>query len=142
MGITADIGLDAALPNIKIPEACVDPSSVFNIRPDLRHWDYRGDRDVIGFDPAGRMLYLGKTHAGEDVWIVMAPNECFGPDGEVQDVPPKGAEPARMDRRTANVMWAYISYVFTCVHYLDFAMADKYPDIRSESTLALSTDIL
>ena len=47
MGITADIGLDAALPNTNVHAAQVDPSWVFHIRPDLRHWDYRGDREVI-----------------------------------------------------------------------------------------------
>ena len=142
MGLSAEIGLDAVLPNMRDPEASVDPAWVFTVRPDLRHWDYRGDRDVFGFDPSGRMLYFGKTHAGEDVWLVLAPEECIGPYGTKHDLPKKMDAPARMDRKVANVIWAFLSVVFSRVQYSDFALRDDYPDISSEAKLELSTDIL
>ena len=129
--------MDAVLPNMRDPEASVDPAWVFTVRPDLRHWDYRGDRDVFGFDPSGRMLYFGKTHAGEDVWLVLAPEECIGPYGTKHDLPKKMDAPARMDRKVANVMWAFLSVVFSRVQYTDFALRHDYPDISSEAKLEL-----
>lgn len=142
LGLSAECGLDAALPNLNIEEVLNDPAWTFTLKTSCRYWDYRGDREVLGFDPSGRMLYLGKTPAHEDVWIVLAPDECVGPDAEMQAVG-KADSPARMDRQSANVMWAFLAYLFSRIRYSDFARRPgHYPDISSERTLALSTDIL
>lgn len=130
------------LPNVKLEEVRNDPSWTFTFKPSCRHWDYRGDREVIGFDPTGRMLYLGKTRTSEDVWVIMAPDECVGRYAEMQSVG-KDRDPARMDRPSANIIWAFLSFLFSSIRYSDFAhVAGEYPDVTSERTLALTTRIL
>lgn len=141
-GLSAALGLDAGLPNLNIDEVRNDPSWTFTFKPSCRHWEYRGNREVIGFDPTGRMLYLGKTRTGEDLWLIVAPNECVGPEGEMQPVG-KAEAPARMDRPAMNVMWAFFLHLFAQMRYSDFVnIRGAYPDIQSERTLAKSTNIL
>ena len=106
LALSASLGLDAAAPNLKILEVRNNPAWTFTFKPECRHWDYRGDREVIGFDSTGRMLYMGKTGTGEDVWLVVAPDECVGPHGEMQAVG-KATGPSRMDRSSAWISWTY-----------------------------------
>lgn len=141
--IGVGIGLDAAAPNLSHPGVSNDPTWTFNLRPDRRHWEYRGNRNFLGFDPSHRLLYFGSTHANEDVWLALVPLEFVGPLGDYNcDEMPQTNEPARMDPIAANAMWAYVSLVLTRIQYGGFAMTRDYPPIASEHDLGLHTDIL
>jgi len=63
------IGLSPLLPN-----TISDP--FFGLELDLKKpfREFKGKNAMLGFDPAGRMLYIGRCRT-EDVFLAMAPNE-------------------------------------------------------------------
>jgi hypothetical protein len=63
------LGLSPLLPNARS-----DPRFTFemDVKGNIR--EFKGKHAMLGFDLAGRMLYIGKCR-GEDVFLAMAPNE-------------------------------------------------------------------
>ena len=65
------LGLSPLLPNTQSDLLfCFD----LDLRGQIR--EFKGKNAMLGFDPAGMMLYIGKCRS-EDVFLAMAPNEFF-----------------------------------------------------------------
>lgn len=67
MTVSDGIGLWAAIPNV--------PSNhnfMFNMDLKAPYREFKAKYGKLGFDPKGRMLYIGKCR-NEDVWLAMAP---------------------------------------------------------------------
>jgi hypothetical protein len=80
-----------------LPNALSDHT--FEFRMDLKKQirEFKGKHAMLGFDPAGRMLFIG-TRDNEDVFLAMAPNEFL--QGHIKASPHKKAkESSRMPRR-------------------------------------------
>ncbi|KIN99500.1 hypothetical protein M404DRAFT_10368 [Pisolithus tinctorius Marx 270] len=60
-------GLDAALPKDE-----TDPSYTFKLDLHQRQRKWRANHCELGFDPAGRLLYIG-TYQQEEIWLAMVP---------------------------------------------------------------------
>ncbi|KAI6102263.1 hypothetical protein F5141DRAFT_1135721 [Pisolithus sp. B1] len=65
--VTDKIGLHAI-----IPQTDADPSYVFKLDLHQRHRTWKSKHGDLGFDTAGRMLYIGTYHQ-EEIWVAMAP---------------------------------------------------------------------
>ena len=63
------LGFSPLLPNVQS-----DPQFSFelNLKGQIR--EFKGKNAMLGFDPAGRMLYVGRCR-NEDVFLAMAPNQ-------------------------------------------------------------------
>ena len=57
-----------------LPNARSDPHFCFEMDLKMPFRDFKGKNGMLGFDPAGRMLYVGRCR-NEDVYLAMAPNE-------------------------------------------------------------------
>jgi hypothetical protein len=62
------IGLAALLPNTRS-----DHSFSFEMELQKPHTSFKPKHAMLGFDPAGSMLYIGRR-LGDDVFLAMAPN--------------------------------------------------------------------
>ena len=124
------IGLDVCLPNITVPEVREDPTWTFYMITNRRHWGYRGHRAPMGFDVTQRMMYLGNTGATDDLWLVIAPEECVAENPMIHDVEEMKTSTV-MDSKAALIVWAFIAYVLDRVNYKDFTMHIRYPKIDS-----------
>ncbi|KAI5999940.1 hypothetical protein EDD15DRAFT_2362477 [Pisolithus albus] len=65
--VTDKPGLHALL-----PQNDTDPSYVFKLDLHQRHRTWKAKHVDLGFDPAGRMLYIG-TYNQEEIWLAMVP---------------------------------------------------------------------
>jgi hypothetical protein len=74
------IGFSAILPNAR-------SSHSFSFAMDLRrpYFSFKGKHAMLGFDPAGSMLYVGR-HVDDDIYLAMAPNEFLR--GGTEPCPP------------------------------------------------------
>ena len=57
-----------------LPNARSDPHFCFEMDLKMPCRDFKGKNGMLGFDPAGKMLYVGRCR-NEDVYLAMAPNE-------------------------------------------------------------------
>jgi hypothetical protein len=87
------VGLSPLLPNAR-------SDHTFGFKMDLKKQirEFKGKHAMLGFDPAGRMLFIG-TRDTEDVFLAMAPNEFL--HGHIIKASPhkKAKESSRMSRR-------------------------------------------
>ncbi|KAG8220318.1 hypothetical protein J3R82DRAFT_3522 [Butyriboletus roseoflavus] len=55
-----------------LPTTIADPSYSFKLDLHQRHRPWRARHSELGFDPAGRLLYIGSYHQ-EEIWLAMVP---------------------------------------------------------------------
>ncbi|PIL27988.1 hypothetical protein GSI_09932 [Ganoderma sinense ZZ0214-1] len=140
--IPSGIGLHAALPNLSIPEVRDDPNWNFNMHLNRRHWEFFGDRPPFGFDTAKRMVNIGETSSGDDIWMVWAPSDRLGARAQLGDALELSKEGTRMDPPTARVMMAMLGWMLQHINFSNISLVDDYPDVTSDATFRLSTDFM
>lgn len=128
------------LPNMSIAAVRSDPEWTFSMRPKQSYWQFRSDRGVLGFDPAERMLYLGRTQAQEDVWLVLTPEEALQEHYQADPSTFDKTKKPRMSSVAVRIMYAFLNSVFAKIHYSNFT--HSYPDVGSEAAMRLKTDIM
>ncbi|KAI0362929.1 hypothetical protein BV20DRAFT_1058511 [Pilatotrama ljubarskyi] len=133
-------GLDPALPNLRAPGVEEDPTWRFFLRPDRRHYDYRGDRKPIGIDPQGRMVYFGQTRSAEDVWLLVAPRESVGRTPMSDLTFSEGS--TRMSSKDVRVAMALLAWMLEKINYGAIVVPPPYPNIESDAAFYESADIL
>ncbi len=107
-----------------------------------RHWEFRGDCEPFGFDPAKRMSYIGETSSGDDVWMVWAPVDGLGARARLGDELELSGEVTRMDPPTARVMMAMLCWMLEHINFSNISLINDYPDVTSDATFCLSSDFL
>lgn len=63
------LGLSPLLPN-----SLADPQFTFAMDLHMQYRDFKCKNAMLGFDPVGRMLYIGRCR-NEDIFLAMAPNQ-------------------------------------------------------------------
>lgn len=107
------IGLSPILPNMR-------SNHCFQFEMDLKKpiKEFKGKHAMLGFDPAGRMLFIGKNN-GEDVFIAMAPNKFLA--GHFIPPPPgRSKHSPLMSKRHYRQVVMMIAYFLGCVRELSF----------------------
>jgi len=105
LAVANRIGLSPLLPNLTSAHR-------FTFEMDLQkpYFGFRGKHATLGFDPAGRMLFIGRC-SNEDVFFAMAPNAFL--HGETAPVPAgRSSGPSTMSRRH------YRQMVMMMAHFL------------------------
>ncbi|KII82869.1 hypothetical protein PLICRDRAFT_33197 [Plicaturopsis crispa FD-325 SS-3] len=124
--VSSGIGLHAI-----IPKAITDPLNKFSFSP--QHYrDFKPKYAKLGFDPAGRMLFIGKR-GDMDAWIAFAPNEAIS---ENPPDCPAGlcSGNTRLTPHQYRVVLAFIAWSLSNDH-VENIYSEKYPDVSSQETL-------
>jgi hypothetical protein len=104
MTVANRMGLSALLPNA--------PSAhLFGFDLDLKkdYKEFRAKHGVLGFDPAGCMLFIGRSSNNEDVFLAMAPEEFLTGRGRTRQ-PKKPSGSSRMSKRHYRQMVIMLAY--------------------------------
>jgi hypothetical protein len=119
------VGLSPLLPNTE-----VDPMFCFELDLKSPIREFKGKNAMLGFDPAGKMLNIGKCRS-EDVFLAMAPNEFL--DGHYQ--------PTRAGFSTGSPQMAKRHYRQTVMMFAHFlAQVRELPYYNNESVYTLDLD--
>lgn len=78
--VSDEIGLWSIMPNVES-----DHTFTFNLDLSQPYRDFKAKYAKLGFDPRGRMLYIGKCRS-DDVWLALAPLDFI--EGGSEDIPP------------------------------------------------------
>jgi hypothetical protein len=124
--VANQIGFSALLPN-----ALSDHR--FSFEMDLKNpcFSFKGKHAMLGFDPAGSMLYIGRCQ-NEDVFLAMAPNEFLR--GHTRPSPPghSSASPLMSKRH-------YRQVVMMIVHFLARVPERAFHNVNSVYELELDS---
>ena len=118
------MGFDAILPPPSIgvnTTWCFHLNLLGSVHPFLNH---RGD---LGFDPTGRMLFIG-THDHDNIFLAMAPQ--FFVDGDDEPVAPgTQSGPTIMTHIHVCMATCIILWVMGCIPHRDYSTPDLYIDL-------------
>lgn len=124
------MGIALVLPNPRIPGVSTDYTWRFTINFDQRHWHFRGDRRMLGCDPAGRMFKFGTTMSQEDAWIALIPRAVLRHPPHARDVE-SSTKPTSMDPALALVIVAFFLHAMHKSGFHDVHPINPYPDVSS-----------
>ena len=98
----------------------------------------------LGFNPAGRMLWIGKTHQNEDLWIGMAPNSFNNEStAMLEDLEWLPSTSTKMESQRVKILLPFLVYVLEKVPAHDLYVSEKYPDLNDgEEFLETASNIL
>lgn len=93
----------------------------------------------LGFDPSNRMLWVGKTCMGEDVWIAMIPNTFEADDAAVlNELERSGKRCTRLKEVHRNILLVFLSYMLQKIGLRHIHLRKTYPDLDNNSLEASS----
>ena len=90
------------------------------------------------------MLYIGKTHDGDDMWLTLIPQESLGRNCDISNVQDSGGL-ARMDPVTRRVMTAMLIWMLVDINFEHIFLTESckgYPDIKSDTAMRRCTNFL
>jgi hypothetical protein len=122
------LGLSPLLPNTE-----VDPMFCFELDLKSPIREFKRKHAMLGFDPAGMMLYIGKCR-GEDVYLAMAPNDFLVGQNETIRAGFSSGSP-QMPRRH------YRQTVMMLTHFLAQVRLLPYDNNESVYTLDLDSEV-
>lgn len=117
-----------------LPNAASDHQFEFEMDLKKPHVGFKGKHGMLGFDPAGRMLYLGHCR-NENVYLAMAPNE-FLEGGFVATEAGRSSSSSVMSRRHYRQVVMMISHFMEKVAHLPYLNIESVykQDLESNST--------
>ena len=139
--VPSEQGFATVLPNISIPGVLNWTNWSFTIDFSHVHWEYRGDREMLGYNPAHRMLRVGNTLIGGDVFLSWMPLEALDNDLDIRAIR-HTKESTIMHPRLRRLTQAAIAIMMYRSHYTDVYPISEYPDISSDDEFALETNLM
>ena len=136
-----EIGFSSILPNVSLPHVLNRMEWTLFINTTRPYWDYRGDREVLGFDPAGNMLYIARTANASDAFLAWMPEDALLPDEDREPVEYTDTTTV-MSGPLRRASWALLAYVMMKSHYQDITFVHTYPDITDEVAFKNQCSIL
>lgn len=116
--VAKGLGFSSLLPN--------SPSSPrFELALDLKkpYRTFKGKHAMLGFDPAGRMLFIGRC-CNEDVFLAMAPNDLLR--GHVAPSPPgRSTASSNMSKRHYRQMVMFFAHFLAEIPELSFQVTES-----------------
>lgn len=133
--------MDVLLPNVSHVDARTNATWTYEMDLSKRHWEYRGDRRLLGFDPTHRMMYIGRTNGLDDSWLTWAPRYVVGANVDLDAVEQTGGT-TRMDARDFRIGAAMLAWMLEKMHFSNIYVVRGYPDITSDARFNTASDIL
>ena len=79
-----EMGFAAVLPNVDVRHGVMNwPHWSFTLSFHRKHFNYRGSRNVLGFNPKGRLMLAGRTVNNADVYLAWMPIEAMQPGADL-----------------------------------------------------------
>jgi hypothetical protein len=119
MTVSASLGLWAATPNVNVDHN-------FTLELDLKkpYRDFKGKYGKLGFDPKGRILFIGKSR-NDDVWLAMAPWSFF--DDSADNLPAGYLTgDTRMSTKHYRMVVMFFGFLLSQLPDRGFTCIDKY----------------
>ena len=134
------MGLAAVLPNVNMEGVLNWVEWTLFISTTRRNWAYRGERKVLGYDPAGNMLYFGRTSTGADIYLSWMPLHALLTDDEQEPVE-YTKKSTVMSPPLRNATWALVAYAMSKSHYQDIMLVTDYPDINDNEQFSAQCNV-
>jgi hypothetical protein len=136
MVVSSTVGLDAVLPNKPVDHTW---AFTMDLTQHFRQW--RTNYGRLGFDSAGRMLYVGKR-LQEDVWIALAPlafvqNTLAEEPAGIQTGPSSCLTPIHF-----RSLAMFLNCCLKEMAYSDLTMNKEYPDVSTAAKAKQDSNIL
>ena len=137
--VPTEMGFSAVLPNMAHPRAGGLVGWNFKMTFGRRYWIYKGDLDVLAYNPRGSMLCIGDTDANENVWLCWMPEQALEafPSPELMN---GGNGPTVMDPLLCRVTIAMLLFMMNKSGYRDIIV--DYPPIDTEAMFKQAIDVL
>lgn len=139
--VPSEHGFGAVLPNVSIPGVLNWTNWSFTLDLSRHSWEYRGDREILGYNPANRMLRIGKTIIDGDVFLSWMPVEALDNNLDIRTVQ-HTKESTVMHPRLRRLTQAALAIMMYRSHYTDVYPVTDYPDISSDNAFRNNTNLL
>lgn len=125
-----EIGLGVTLPNQNV-------DSFYSVDMDFSKQSkrFRAKNVKLGFNPSGRMLWIGKMPSGDDIWVAWKPKHCE--DGEEEEKWTSSCLPNKHYR----VSFMFFAFLLKKIGYRDIVVHDRYPDLSSDDDFLAATNL-
>lgn len=133
--VTDRPGLHAILPHND-----TDPSYVFKFDLHQRHRTWKAKHVDLGFDPSGRMLYIG-TYNQEEIWLAMVPWDFIRGERTAAAKHIDCPNSALTQRHYCMI----VTFLARQLHeggYKDVQIRTTYPEDLTQADMRLHTNIL
>lgn len=142
--VSRGIGLGALLPNFGS-----DLDWEFKLDVSKNHSrDFTMVRAKLGFNPSGRMLWVGTTTMSEDVWIAMVPSTFeTNPAPMLQELDLERAN-KRQKRHThltdrhRKILLMFLAYVLQSIGFRHISVSSTYPDLDQDQNFNFASTLL
>lgn len=120
-----------------LPRSVSDHSYTFVLDVHQPHRLWRVRHAELGFNPTGRMLYLG-TYFQEEIWLAMVPRSFTDEDSnEDPDMTPLCGRTTSLSERHYCMLIAFLATQLQLDGFKDIVVRDRYP--RPLTTVMLKT---
>ncbi|KAH9916088.1 uncharacterized protein BXZ73DRAFT_81168 [Epithele typhae] len=139
--IPCNIGFGAILPRPEmVRRSVLFKEWSLTVAFDGQGFAFRGSRQAFPFDPAGRMLLIGHTGAGAQVYMTWMPKDAMLPDA------PRPSQyttrPTTMRSDLARVTWVLVAYFMFKSGCNATYLTNSYPNIGPDNTLSSVLSVL
>ena len=139
--VSRGIGLGALLPN---SGSDLDWEFKLDVSKN-RFRDFTVARAKLGFNPSGRMLWVGTTTMSEDVWIALVPN-TFETDAasmleELEDQGTKKRSTHLKDHHR-KILLMFLAHVLQTIGFRHISVSSRYPDLDDSETFNFASTLL
>lgn len=97
----------------------------------------------IGFNPAGAMLWIGRSSASEDVWLAFAP-KIFAEGGHYDDeatVHWRGPRATALEQPHFRCVVMFLARMLCNIGFLDITVDENYPDVTKDTIFKNATNL-
>lgn len=96
-----------------------------------RHWSYKGEANVLAFNPRASMICLGESNNNETVWLTLFPLQALEPYPSIE-LMTADTGPTNMDPVVARITIAMLLFMMHRSNYGNVYLDSHYPDVSSE----------
>jgi hypothetical protein len=135
--VSSKIGMHAILPPIRVTS---DPQYTFRLQLDQPFRGFPTKFAQLGFDPKGRMLFIGMQNQ-DNVWLGMMPRHVFRGEGE--EIPAGTCSgPTQMKGKHYRAILSWLGHILHRLGIQEVYMRVPYPNIESMAQFKNDTNIL
>jgi hypothetical protein len=139
--VSRGIGLGALLPNFG---SDLDWEFKLDVSKN-RFRDFTMVRAKLGFNPSGRMLWVGTTTMSEDVWIAMVPN-TFETDAApmLEELEGEGAKKCSTHLKDSHrkILLMFLAHVLQSIGFRHISVSSRYPDLDEDDAFNFASTLL
>ena len=135
-----EIGFAALLPNMNIPAARTRVDYALRMYFGRPFYGLRGDRRPLGFNPARRLLHIGRTSINADVYFGWADRRALKPGADLRDVE-YDKETTVMEQPLRLATTALLLKAMVHSKYRNIYLTVDYPDITDLKKFYVQTNL-